>query len=252
MAESNPRSMALAAFLKEQEVSGLVATVEAIPEKPKFVKVTPWVQSAGCLCRYAVDVPEGSIKSVTPTGQTHPCCGKVLKVVEVQFQDDATLKTSDVFGQLMKAASGGGHEGHAEPHGMAPQFSGAAFAAPMSSMLAARSDFSPDQASIVCPFGYLACRGRCGERCYSPSRGETCFDGQVCSFGRLQCGCSCYSPSQGETCHRGVGQMATSPFSERGGPHPQAHCIPAPWCPTRWMEWDTRTGEMRCSNCGIG
>ncbi len=31
---------------------------------------------------------------------------------------------------------------------------------------------------------------------------------------------------------------------------PLGHCFPFPECPTRWAEWDPKTGRFWCSNCG--
>lgn len=92
-------------FLKDQDAGHLVATIERVQGEPGMVKVTPWVPNSGCLCHHSITVAEKSFKSVHPTGQSQYCCGKHLKVVEIQFKDDATMNTAEVFGHVARAAS---------------------------------------------------------------------------------------------------------------------------------------------------
>ncbi|MGE0423241.1 MAG: hypothetical protein AB7O88_13305 [Reyranellaceae bacterium] len=52
--------------------------------------------------------------------------------------------------------------------------------------------------SLVCSLGQKVC----GNRCYSPLKGESCNEGNVvCQVGQKVCGRRCYSPLRGETCN---------------------------------------------------
>jgi hypothetical protein len=145
MAENERGPISLTDFLKEQTSANLVATVEAIPGDAERVKVTPWVPGPGCLCHLAFTVPQGDIASVRPTGQTHYCCGKNLKVVEITFKEGATMKTSEVFSQMMQAAN-------ERPH------SHDAASAAMSMPLATAMSMTPDSATAcVCPYTNGTC-----------------------------------------------------------------------------------------------
>ncbi len=83
------------------------ATVETIEGEPDKVKITPWTAAAGCLCHLSINIIKASLIGVTPTGETHVCCGKTLKVVELHFKKDESIRLEDVFGQLSVSASGG-------------------------------------------------------------------------------------------------------------------------------------------------
>jgi hypothetical protein len=92
-------------FLKDQSAPKFVATVEAIEGRPDSVKITPWLASSKeCLCHMAIVIRKTALQGVTPTGDTHLCCGKTLKVVEVHFKQGETLVIEDVFNQLNEAA----------------------------------------------------------------------------------------------------------------------------------------------------
>lgn len=107
-------------FLKDQSSSKFTATVEAIEDKPDLVKVTPWVAaSRTCLCHLAINVRKSSLEGVTPTGDTHVCCGKSLKIVELHFKKGETLTAEDVFSQLSASARGSA-ESHHTGHGQLP------------------------------------------------------------------------------------------------------------------------------------
>jgi hypothetical protein len=100
-------------FLEQQSsVSSLFATVEPTESDVSKVKVTPWVAERGCLCSQALTVSKNAIEALTPTGDTHICCGKNLKVVEVQFKEGETIALSDVFLQLRAATSQGAAHHH--------------------------------------------------------------------------------------------------------------------------------------------
>jgi hypothetical protein len=88
---------------KQNEVKPL-ATIESVDGKPDLVKVTPWLQSTGCLCTLALVFPKAVIASVNPTGKTHHCCGKSLQIVEVTFEKGAQVAVADVFAQAASSA----------------------------------------------------------------------------------------------------------------------------------------------------
>ena len=81
------------------------ATVEAIESQPSMVKITPWTAASGCLCHLSVQVAKASLEGVTPTGDTHECCGKTLKVVQLHFKEGESIAFEDLFGQLNVHAS---------------------------------------------------------------------------------------------------------------------------------------------------
>jgi hypothetical protein len=89
---------------KQNEVKPL-ATIEPVEGKPDLVKVTPWLQSIGCLCTSALVFPKAVIASVNPTGKTHHCCGKSLQIVEVTFGKGAQVSVADVFAQAASSAT---------------------------------------------------------------------------------------------------------------------------------------------------
>jgi hypothetical protein len=85
---------------QEQENHHLLATVEAIEGKGDTVKVTPWTRAAGCLCHLAINIKKASLEGVVVTGDTHVCCGKNIKVVELHFNQGETIGLSDLFQQM--------------------------------------------------------------------------------------------------------------------------------------------------------
>jgi hypothetical protein len=91
--------------LKTQSSSALRATVEAVEEKSDFVKITPWMGAGGCLCHLAIQLKKTSLDGVTVTSDTHVCCGKTLKVVELHFKKDAAIMLDDLFQQLHSNAT---------------------------------------------------------------------------------------------------------------------------------------------------
>ena len=195
-------SISIEVFLAEQSSEKYTATVEATDD-PGFVKVTPFTIGGGCLCSTALIVPKALIESVIPTGDKHPCCGKLLRVVEVKFKDGASLPISELFKQRR----------HLGPSQSQPFESSHPHSEWVQEQHLPPSHFGGrNRPSIVCPFGYQACFGQCGSRCYNPSRGESCLGGQVCPFGYKQCGCECYNPSRGETCHQGMVYHHEVPF----------------------------------------
>jgi hypothetical protein len=97
-------------LLSSQSKSSCSATVEAVEGQPDLVKITPWTAAAGCLCHLAVNIPKASLAGVTPTGDTHVCCGKTLKVVELHFKKGESITLEELFSQLHRSASKSTHE----------------------------------------------------------------------------------------------------------------------------------------------
>jgi hypothetical protein len=92
-------------LLEAQSKVVILATVEAIPESAESVKITPWVPGRGCACQYALVVPKHAIGRLVLTEERHHCCGKVLRVVEVEFREGSTLPIADVFGDISRRAA---------------------------------------------------------------------------------------------------------------------------------------------------
>jgi hypothetical protein len=109
---SNKRGIAMATdhvsleeFLKDQSTPRFTATIEAVEGKPDVVKVTPWAAASGqCFCHLAINVRKSAFKLVTLTGDTHVCCGKTLKVVELHFKKGETISAEELFTQLRGSA----------------------------------------------------------------------------------------------------------------------------------------------------
>jgi len=88
-------------FFKEHSGNvGLRATLEPTGS-PDRVVVTPWVQGAGCLCAAALELTKDTISNLTPTSDSHYCCGKMLRVVALDFK---TGTLPDIFVQLIGRA----------------------------------------------------------------------------------------------------------------------------------------------------
>jgi hypothetical protein len=99
------KDISLEELLAEQSKIVTLATIEAVPEKADFVKVTPWILGSGCMCRFALEVPKKDIASVVLTKHGYPCCGKDLSVVQVEFKESSVLPTAGVFANLSRLAS---------------------------------------------------------------------------------------------------------------------------------------------------
>ncbi|HXY30531.1 MAG TPA: hypothetical protein VEI06_07455 [Gemmatimonadaceae bacterium] len=102
--------MKLDDFLKSQK-SGFTATLEAIPDKPALVKVTPFREEHGCGCSSSIELSKEMIRSITPTGKFHFCCGKRLEVALVEFAENASVPVAD----LMKRMERPVEHSHAAP-----------------------------------------------------------------------------------------------------------------------------------------
>lgn len=105
-------------FLEKQtsaSLTNLKATVEAIKDEPDHVKITPWFSTMGCLCSMAIKVSKSAIASVSLTDDTHSCCGKVLRVVEVEFKEGEKISLDDLFTQLAMTAQSKSHSHEVPP-----------------------------------------------------------------------------------------------------------------------------------------
>jgi hypothetical protein len=98
-------------FIKGQQFPMFLATIEEVKEDPILIKVTPWRLGAGCSCKSSLLIPKEAIESVKPTGDTHYCCGKVLRVGEVRFKPGAKVGIEEVFTQMMQSAGKGSEHG---------------------------------------------------------------------------------------------------------------------------------------------
>src|SRR5919204_5442720 len=93
--------MGVEEFLTGQgSLAGFTATLEAVPDKPTHVKVTPFRDDRGCGCASSFELPKEAIRSVTPTGDYHLCCGKRLQVAVVEFAEGASIPVADLVEQM--------------------------------------------------------------------------------------------------------------------------------------------------------
>ena len=106
------QQMSVDELLEEQSHRAFRATVEAVEGKEGLVKITPWVPDVGCLCHLSIHIQKSSIESVTPTGETHNCCSKILRVVEVHFKKEEKISLEDLFAQLHASANIDTHTRH--------------------------------------------------------------------------------------------------------------------------------------------
>jgi hypothetical protein len=188
-----PDSMTVDELLQSQH-QGLLATLEPVAEKPDLVKLTPWVPNGGCLCAWALNVKKTAIESVRATGDSHVCCGKILKVAEITFAKDATIGLADVFAQALGGAQRQGleHGSHADASGgMSGPFEvagpGAQHPAPHAMSLTGQRAFTFSCGGVPCASGNdcIACGG--GFHCVGP--GTTCCGGTPCAPGHACIGC---------------------------------------------------------------
>ena len=108
-------AMDLDEFLNAQS-AGFTATLEAVPDNPTHVKVTPHRDGGGCGCGSSFELPREMVRSVTGTGTFHFCCGKRLQIAVVEFAEDASIPVADL---MSRPAHGHAHEhphGHAHEH----------------------------------------------------------------------------------------------------------------------------------------
>jgi hypothetical protein len=84
-------------LLNMQASSAQLAVVQGIDGDDSNVKVKPYVAGAGCSCDLELTIPKDAISRLVTTDETHPCCGKLLTVVQIEFSNDTY---TDVFSQL--------------------------------------------------------------------------------------------------------------------------------------------------------
>jgi hypothetical protein len=124
MADNTPEAakrLSLDDFLKEQDKATNKVTIEPIADKQDSVKLTPYIGGKGCQCNLSISVPRAAIKLVEPTGEIHLCCGKTLRVVQVEFAEGHSISYPEMLAQLSTRPLSVHHE-HVEP---VQQFAGA-------------------------------------------------------------------------------------------------------------------------------
>lgn len=99
------REVSLDELLADQTKVVRLATVEAIPDKPEMVRVTPWILGRGCACQSALVIPKQAIGKLFSTEHRHNCCGKVLQVVEIEFKEGSSVSVADIFADRSQQAS---------------------------------------------------------------------------------------------------------------------------------------------------
>jgi hypothetical protein len=97
-------TISLSDLLLSQKQAGTMATIETVESDDTAIKITPWIPNVGCHCNSALTVKKVSIKELKLTGESHVCCGKRLKVVEVSFKSDAVIPIEELFAQKTKEA----------------------------------------------------------------------------------------------------------------------------------------------------
>lgn len=112
---SSKKMMSLDELLTQQSEITLRATVEAIKGDADMVELTPYTSGVGCLCHLSINLPRASIKAVSPTGETHLCCGKTLRVVEIYFHEGQHIPLDVLFAQLSAKATQPMHSTHQSP-----------------------------------------------------------------------------------------------------------------------------------------
>ena len=75
---------------------------QQIPDDSEHVKVTPVDAGGNCWCSSALVIPVASVASLRLTDDMTVCCGKRLRVVEIEFADTALAA---VVGQVHARAA---------------------------------------------------------------------------------------------------------------------------------------------------
>jgi hypothetical protein len=91
-------------LLEAQSHQPFKGTLEGVEGRPEDVKITPWLPRSGCLCDLSFTIRSSAIEFVTATETRHVCCGKSLRVVEVGFVENATIRIEELFGQISSRA----------------------------------------------------------------------------------------------------------------------------------------------------
>lgn len=99
MADDPPRPLSVDEVLETQGEQTIQVTLERVPDDDQSVKVTPWLPGRGCLCDAALIVRKDQIAALTPTGETHFCCGEQHTVVSAEFADETLTQVFEQLGQ---------------------------------------------------------------------------------------------------------------------------------------------------------
>lgn len=189
--------MTLNELFDEQSKTHFLATVEPLSDNDQLVKVTPWVKDAGCMCTYSFNIAREHIDSVEPTGQHHLCCNKVLLVVRVLFNKDATISYNDMFGTLVKniQQTHKHQDSHKEAEGnVFSNLQANNLTSPINYPCPQGTVPTPCSGTIQCaPPGYFCCGGAlcppgndcipCSGTVHCAQRGSTCCGGIICPPG---------------------------------------------------------------------
>lgn len=84
-------SISFAELFEQQakEARGLRVTAQPIADDSERVKITPVDSDGNCWCSSSLVIPVASVSALRATEDTATCCGKRLKVVEIEFSDAA-------------------------------------------------------------------------------------------------------------------------------------------------------------------
>ena len=78
------------------------------PLDDEFVRMRLWRPHEPCMCGSGfVKVPRSAILSVTKTGKTTVCCGKLFQVVAVEFSKEPMLTYKDLFAAVQRSSPTG-------------------------------------------------------------------------------------------------------------------------------------------------
>ena len=165
-------------LLTKQASAAFLATLESVEGEPTMVKITPWVPQSGCLCHLAFNLKKAAIRHVELTDEKHVCCSKILNIVQVQFQEKATMSVTELFSQLLQSARASGHHSHFSQGTPAAAVGVSDDHSRNLAGIMARGvgTCGPGQISLLCPgFG--------GPRC-EPS-GSFCCGNEICHQGQM-------------------------------------------------------------------
>jgi hypothetical protein len=110
-------------FLFEQQNTAstvLRFTAQQIPDDSEHVKVTPVDAAGNCWCPSALVIPVASVASLRSTDDMAVCCGRRLRVVEIEFADTALAA---VVGQVHARAAATPAPGFPSAQGLPNPFS---------------------------------------------------------------------------------------------------------------------------------
>jgi hypothetical protein len=112
-------TITFAELFEQQDAAsvGLRVTAQQIPDDAEHVKVTPVDADGNCWCASALVVPVASVASLTSTDDMAVCCGKRLRVVEIEFADAALASVvGQVHGRAAASPSPGFPPGQGLPN----------------------------------------------------------------------------------------------------------------------------------------